>query len=95
MHQLLSSLLSLAGLAIGGWLARALSRDKDHERAALLAQLARDAARVVVLRFPNETWPVLVRAIVQAIEGSGSAPTTNAAAIERAATAALYDLRAG
>lgn len=89
-------ILGVAGL-LGVLLHSRLRKPADFERAQLLSHLADEILAGVKLANPTATWPDLTRLVIQALAGSKSTPTNNAAAIEQAATAAVHrlQLRAG
>lgn len=84
--------IELFATALGGWLLHRISKPRDHDRAALLALIAKDVAAFVVSMFPNKTWAELLQLVVQRIAASAGLPTKNAQAIENAAAAALIAL---
>jgi len=84
--------LNLGALVLGGWIARKMQQPKDHERAVLLARIAGDAATLVASKYPHAAWPELLQMVVRAVAGAAGVPTTNQAAIERAAASALHAL---
>lgn len=88
----INQLLGGLALAIGTWLGTRIIKPKDHERAQLLATIAASAAALVVSLNPTATWAQLVKLTVNQIAGAAGVPTNNAAAIERAAAAALTSL---
>lgn len=94
LNETLGPLVSLIATAVIAWLGHRHLSPKDHDRAALLARIAEDAAAVIVTMNPNAAWPDLLRDLVNRIVAGGS-PTTNATAIENAATAALVRLGRG
>ena len=61
----------------------------DPERAALLTQLAQDAAAVLSAAFPGKPWAELVAMIVQRLLATPGVPTQSKQALESAASAAL------
>jgi hypothetical protein len=84
----------LLGLAVsaGHWLGSKIKNPTDAERAAILEKIADGAAALVVALNPKANWTDLLKAVVQAIEAAAGVPTSNSAAIERAAAAALSKL---
>lgn len=64
----------------------------DPERAALLTQLAQDAAAVLSAAFPTKPWAELVTMIVQRLLATPGVPTQSKQALEGAASAALIRL---
>lgn len=83
------AVLNLVLLGVGLLAARVIRTPADHERAALLARIANDAAALVVSTSGGKPWSVQFQAVVKAITTAAGVPTSNAAAIERAAAAAL------
>jgi hypothetical protein len=78
-----------------GWwkkLVRWVVQGKDHERALALELIARGCAALVVSMNPNAKWAHLVELVVKQIASLSGKPTTSAAAIHRAAIAALMAL---
>ena len=61
----------------------------DADRAALLTQLAQDAAAFVVAAYPGKPWADLVNLIVQRLLAGSGTPTQSTQALENAASAAL------
>jgi hypothetical protein len=91
-HGLLNLAISVATLAIGGVIAHALHTPKDLERAQLLQQIAGDAAAYVVSTNPAAPWALMLADVVRKISTAAGLPTSNSAAIERAAAGALVSL---
>ena len=75
--------------AVYGWFKHKDTKPTDAERAALLTQLAEDAAAVVLAAFPGKPWAEYVNMIVQRLLALPGVPTKNAAALESAANAAI------
>jgi Co/Zn/Cd efflux system component len=92
LGSLIGPLVGLFATALGGWLLHRFSSPKDHERAALLAHIAGDAAALVVAMNPGASWSALLKAVVDQIAAAAGLPTANRDAIERAAAAALTGL---
>lgn len=90
MHFSITDVILGLAVALGGWLGHRFNTPRDHERAAAISTIARDAAALVVSYNPKGDWATLLKAVVDAI--AASAGTTNRDAIERAAAAALTDL---
>lgn len=93
MHALLLALagpfVNLAGILTLAYIAHRATRPSDAERAALLSQLANDAAAAVLAANPGRPWADLLALVVQRMcEGHGI-PTNSAVAIEKAAAGAL------
>jgi hypothetical protein len=80
------------GVALIGWLGHRFLKPKDHQRAALLAAIARGAAALVISLNPTAKWAELLKQVVDRILSAPSVPTRSKDAIERAAAAALADL---
>jgi 3-oxoacyl-[acyl-carrier-protein] synthase III len=93
--DLIGNGLMTVGLVIGALIAKRIHTPADHARAELLAIIADGAAALVVNLNQKAPWSVLLKAVVQAIESAAGLPTSNAAAIERAAAAALAKLGKG
>lgn len=91
MHwdALLTPIILAVATAIGGWAARHIKKPSDMDRAALLAQIAKAAAALVVNTHPNATWATLLEQTIQQIASAAGVPTKNGAAIQRAAAEAL------
>lgn len=87
--DLLQNVLGLAAVIIGGLIAHGIRKPTDSERAAILARIAEGAAALVVSLNPGKAWGELLKLTVQQIIAAAGIPTKNAAAIERAAAAAL------
>lgn len=85
-------ILEGAAVIVGGLLVHVLKTPKDHERAALLAAIANEAAAWVAAHYPDKPWAELLEAVVQRIAAAAGLPTKNATAIENAAAAALTRL---
>jgi hypothetical protein len=89
LTPMLTPLLQLVGVALGGLLAHRIVTPTDHQRAQLLSQIANDAAALVVSKNPNMPAAQLLQQVIQAISNAAGVPTTNQDAIARAAAAAL------
>jgi hypothetical protein len=92
MHLSLASIGPLVGLVatlVGGWIGHRFTSPKDHDRAAHLAAIARDAAALVAGLNPTASWAELLRMTVDQIATAAGLPTTNKDALERAAAGAL------
>jgi len=87
-----SQIISLAALAIGGWFARRITRPTSQQRAQHLAQIAADAAALVVSLNPTASWAAILEATVRQIANAAGLSITDRAAIERAAAGALARL---
>jgi hypothetical protein len=86
--------LTPIGVLLTGWLhAKVTSTPSDADKAAHLAQLARDAAALAYSLFPNLPQQELVAKIVAILSTIAGVPTTNKDALERAATGALLALK--
>ncbi len=82
----------VAGIAvpvIGAWFVKKFKTPTDLERAQLLAHIAEAAAALVVSLNPKADWATLLQQVVAQIAGAAGLPTSNASAINRAATLAL------
>lgn len=79
----------LGALALGVLLHLRLKRPADHERAAMLSILAKDAAAAVVEKFPGANLPTLAQRAVDSIANLGNPPTSNREVIRRAVLSAL------
>jgi len=91
MHFLdfLGPIVGLAATVVGAITAHRITAPKDHERAALLAQLADDAAAFVVAANPKAAWADMLRDTINRISVGAGVPTRSATALENAAAAAL------
>lgn len=87
--NLLQQILETAAIVVGGLLVHAIRTPKDHDRAALLAEIANAAAAWVVAHNPGKPWAEILEAVVQRIAAAAGLPTRNATAIENAAALAL------
>jgi hypothetical protein len=86
--------LTPIGLVLAAWLhSKVTSTPRDAERAALIAQLAADAAATIYSLFPNLPEKELVAKIVALLTSIAKVPTTNATVLERAAIGALAKLK--
>jgi cytochrome bd-type quinol oxidase subunit 1 len=85
-------LASLIVAAVMAWVGHTVKTPKDHERAALLATLANDAAALIVALNPTAEWSHLVQQVVQRLASASTVPTANTQTIEAAAKAALVRL---
>lgn len=85
-------LIGLLATGIGSWVGTRIIKPRDHERAIALEAIARGAAALVVSLNPTAKWAHLVEQVVKMIASAAGVPTTSAAAIQRAATAALLGL---
>lgn len=84
------SLIATVGIPVlATWLVKKLKTPSDLERAGLLAHIAEAAAALVVSINPKADWATLLEQVVQQIASAAGLPTTNQAAIQRAAAAAL------
>lgn len=90
--KLLGPLVGLLATGIGGWIAHRFTSPTDHQRAALLAQIASDAAAAVYANNPGNAYADMLRDVVARISAAAGVPTTNATAIENAAAGALVRL---
>jgi hypothetical protein len=90
--SLLSPLLLGFAVAAGHWLGSKIKNPTDADRATILAHIADGAAALVIALNPKANWTDLLKSTVQAIEAAAGVPTSNAAAIERAAASALSKL---
>lgn len=91
LWQILSALTTpVVGIA-SIFILRAIKKPSDAERAALLARIASDAAALVASQNPGLPWAALLQDVMRQIRSVTGTPTTNAAAIERAAAKALLD----
>jgi hypothetical protein len=93
--NLLGPLIGLAATIIGGWLGHRIASPKDHDKAALLTRIAEETAAAIYAANPSAVWADLLRDTINRLAGAAGLPTTNAVAIENAATAALLKLRGG
>ena len=91
---MLGPLVGLIATGVGGWIAHRFSSPSDHQRAALLAQIAADAAAAVYANNPTNAYAEMLRDVVARISSAAGVPTTNATAIENAAAGALVRLGA-
>lgn len=82
----------LVSTIIHGIFAWRRNKPTDADRAALLAQIAQDAAAFVIAAFPGKPWAELLAEIVRRMLALPGIPTRNAQAIENAASAALMKL---
>lgn len=90
MHFSLTDVIGVLAVAVGGWLGHRITSPKAHERANVIALIARDAAALVVSLNPKGDWATLLKQVVDQI--ATSAGTENRDAIERAAASALTSL---
>ena len=81
--------LQLSVPVLGGLIVKRLHTPTDHQRAELLSRIANAAASLVVLKNPTGNWSNLLASTIRDISNAAGLPTTNAAAIEREAAAAL------
>jgi len=84
--------IGLAATLIGGWLGHRITKPKDADKAATLDRIARGAVAIIVAAFPKADWTKLLELAVDAISKAAGVPTTNKAAIERSAAAALTEV---
>jgi len=91
--QLLLSpqLLGILALAVGSWLGTRIIQPRDHERAAILSQIATGSAALARAMYPSAPWSTLLEATIKQISAAAGVPTESADAIRRAAAAALSD----
>lgn len=94
MHwlEVLKSVAIILAPIVGAWIGHRYTTPTDLERATLLAQIAKDAASVVVSFNPSAPWADLLRDLIARISSAAGLPTRNLTAIENAATAALQAL---
>ena len=85
-------LFQAAAVGIGAWIASRLKKPADHERAQMLATVAKGAAMLARASYPTATWSTVLNETVNQITASAAAPTLNKGAILRAAAAALGEL---
>ncbi len=84
--------LGLAAVSLAALIHRRLKTPLDHERAAHLSLIAREAAALLVAEKKNANWAVLLEDLIRQITANESAPTSNVDAIRRAAAGALSSL---
>jgi hypothetical protein len=89
--SILTPVFQASATIIGLILARRLATPKDHERAALLATIAKAAVALVVSRNAGASWSQLLDLVVREIIEAAGVPTSNAGAIRRAAASALHE----
>jgi len=94
-EALLTPVILALASAIGVWATRHIKTPSDVDRAALLAQIAKSAAALVVNTHPNAPWATLLEQTVQQIAAAAGVPTKNGAAIQRAAAEALEAMGRG
>lgn len=88
-------LLTPIGLMLASLLhARVTSTPGDAEKAQHLARLAQDAAASAYLLFPDLPAKDLVTKVVAILSTIAGVPTTDAAALERAAAGAVAAVKA-
>lgn len=87
--SVLYPVITAVAVVLGGWIARRITSPRAHERAQLLAQIAGDAAALVVATHPKMGWAQLLAEVVRVVSAAAGVPTRNAGAIERAAAGAL------
>jgi len=92
LTTLLAPVLLGAAVSVGNWIAGRFKSPTDHERAVLLAHIADGAAALVFSLNPKGSWNDLLKATITAIESAAGLPTSNNAAIQRSAAAALVKL---
>jgi hypothetical protein len=78
---------------VGLWIAHRLTKPRDHDRAALIARIASDAAALAVHLFPYWTVDDLVARVVEDLRRA-SGLTGNELVLKRAAVAAVNEARA-
>ena len=84
------TLLAQISIPIFGLLIhKRLRTPADHQRAELLSRIANAAAALVVAKNPGDSWRNLLATTVREISNASGLPTSNVAAIEREAAAAL------
>lgn len=88
LHTALT-LVPVLGLGLGTWVASRIVKPSDHVRAQHLANIASDAAALVLSLNPTAPWATLLADVVRQISTAAGVPTNNAAAIQRAAAGAL------
>ena len=88
----ISQLIGLAVVIIGSWFARKITTPTAQQRAQHLAQIAADAAALVVSLYPSASWSTLLENTVQALISAAGLGITNRQALERAAAGALARL---
>jgi hypothetical protein len=71
-----------------------LRTPSDHQRAELLSRIANAAAALVLTKNPTDSWRNLLANTVREISNASGLPTSNMAAIEREAAAALMRTQA-
>ncbi len=84
--------IELVATAVGAWLLHRLRKPSDHQRAELLALIAKESAAFLVAMYPSKPWAELLQLLVQRIAAAAGLPTKNAQAIENAAASALREL---
>lgn len=88
---ILNNLVPIAALALGGYIARRLTKQSSKDKAELLARIAADGARLLILANPAAKWPELMRMLIAQTSQAAGLNVTDKAAIERAAASALWD----
>ncbi|SRR6266849_7633254 len=86
------TLSTLAIPVLASWLIKKFKTPTALERATLLDHIAEAAAALVKSLNPTADWATLVEQVVQQIASAAGVPTTNRAAIQRAAVLALTKL---
>lgn len=86
------SLVSVLVPALLLWIGKHVHSGKDSARAAALQAIADGAATLVLANNPNNGWAQLLKRTIEQLKDIPATPTTNAAALERAAANALTKL---
>jgi hypothetical protein len=91
--HVLGPAIAIAAVPLSAWLhAKIIKTPGDAERAAQLAELARGAAALAYKLYPDLKYADLVQQVINILSSIATVPTTNAAALERAAAAALVQM---
>lgn len=92
MGSWVTQLILAAAVAVGSWIGTRIIKPTDKDRAEHLDVIARAAAALVVGMNPTAPWATLLQNVVNQILTAAGLPTSNRAAIERAAANALASL---
>jgi hypothetical protein len=87
-----NSILDLIVMIAVVVLRQAITTPSAAHKAALIAQLADDAAAVVLNLNPNASWDQKLLDVIARLKAASSLPTDNSHVIETAATGALVRL---
>lgn len=89
--SIINIVAQLAVPVLGAWILKKLTGPVELARAQQLALIAKSAAALVVSLNPKGEWALLLQQVIAQISNAAGLPTSNVAAIQRAAALALTE----